>query len=253
MKIDLTGKTAVISGGSGGLGEAMAHVLTGAGAHVALVARNEDKLKKVAAQFGDKASIFVGDASKEDDVARILAEVKARHGDANILINNAGTNLRKNLVDFTLEEFSNVVDSSLITTFLMCRAFVPGMQGKGYGRVINLASMLANVSLLMRTAYSAGKSALLGLTRSLALELAADGITVNVVAPGPIHTDMFYDVIPAGSERERKLAASIPAGRVGEPGDVARAVAFFADSMNGFVTGQTLYVCGGASLGSISL
>ena len=94
---------------------------------------------------------------------------------------------------------------------------------------------------------------MLGMARTWALELAADGITVNVVAPGPIRTDMFYDVIPAGSERERKLAASMPVQRLGEPGDVARAVAFFADPANSFVTGQVLYVCGGTSVGGLAL
>ncbi|HEY1229643.1 MAG TPA: SDR family oxidoreductase, partial [Ramlibacter sp.] len=102
-------------------------------------------------------------------------------------------------------------------------------------------------------AYSATKSGMLGLARTWALELAPHGITVNVVAPGPVHTEMFYDVIPSGSEREQKLAASIPVGRIGESADVARAVSFFTDPANSYVTGQVLYVCGGTSVGALTL
>jgi NAD(P)-dependent dehydrogenase (short-subunit alcohol dehydrogenase family) len=104
-----------------------------------------------------------------------------------------------------------------------------------------------------RTSYSATKAGMLGMARTWALELAAHGITVNVVAPGPIRTDMFFDVVPEGSEKEKQLAASIPVKRLGESADVARAVAFFADPANGFVTGQVLYVCGGTSVGSLNL
>ena len=126
------------------------------------------------------------------------------------------------------------------------------MKARRHGRVILMSSRAA-LGAQTRTAYSATKAGMLGMARTWALELAGDGITVNTVAPGPVHSEMFYDVIPAGSEREQKLAASIPVGRIGEPADVARAIAFFADEGAGFVTGQVLYVCGGASIGSISL
>ena len=118
------------------------------------------------------------------EVAKLAEVVKARVGGPQILINNAGINLRKNLVDFTLEEFRNVLDASLISTFLMCRAFVPGMRGIGYGRILNMSSIMSHVSLAGRAAYSSAKAALLGLTRALALELASDGITVNGISPG---------------------------------------------------------------------
>jgi NAD(P)-dependent dehydrogenase (short-subunit alcohol dehydrogenase family) len=126
------------------------------------------------------------------------------------------------------------------------------MRERHFGRVVLLSSRAA-LGLQTRTSYSATKAGMLGMARTWALELGPDGITVNVVAPGPIRTDMFYDVIEKGSDREQQLAASIPVRRLGVAEDVARAVWFFADPENSFVTGQVLYVCGGASVGSLSL
>ncbi len=149
MKIDLSGRTAVVTGASRGLGEAMAKALAEAGARVALVARDVKRLESVRdaiSQSGGTAAVFAGDVTQEDEVAEVAQGVKELFGNAQILINNAGTNLRKDLVDFSLEEFRGVVDSSLISTFLMCRAFVPGMKGSGYGRVINMASIMGHVS-----------------------------------------------------------------------------------------------------------
>jgi len=151
-----------------------------------------------------------------------------------------------------LDDLDMLVDLHLGCAIQLVQAALPAMRRQRQGRVVLLSSRAA-LGAQTRTSYSATKAGMIGMARTWALELAADGITVNVVAPGPIHTDMFYDVIPAGSERERKLAESIPVKRVGEPGDVARAVSFFVHPDNGFITGQVLYVCGGASLGSISL
>ena len=189
MKIDLSGRTAVITGASRGLGEAMAKALSQAGAQVALVARDVKRLESVRdaiAEQGGTAAIFVCDVTQERDVAAVAGAITERFGHAQILINNAGTNIRKALVDFSLEEFRSVVDSSLISTFLMSRAFVPGMKGTGYGRILNMTSIMSHISLPDRTAYSSAKAALLGFTRSLALELATEGITVNGISPGPV-------------------------------------------------------------------
>ena len=138
MKIDLTGKTAVITGGNRGLGEAMAKALARAGARIALVARNEKRLESVRDAIhadGGTAAAFTADVTQENDVAAVARAVTERFGPPQILINNAGTNIRKPLVDFSLAEFRSVIDSSMISTFLMCRAFVPGMTGLGYGRI----------------------------------------------------------------------------------------------------------------------
>ena len=218
MEIDLKGRIALITGGSRGLGEAMAKALAGAGAQIALVARDRARMERVRddiASIGGAAEVFVADVTREHEVANLAEAVKARFGNPQILINSAGINLRKNLVDFTLEEFRSVVDGSLISTFLMCRAFVPGMMGTGYGRILNMSSIMSHVSLAGRTAYSSAKAALLGLTRALALELAAEGITVNGISPGPIGTDMNLALMN-NPEINAQFLANLPVGRWGK-------------------------------------
>jgi NAD(P)-dependent dehydrogenase (short-subunit alcohol dehydrogenase family) len=180
------------------------------------------------------------------------AQDLARRFDVTTLVHNAGVIRPALLPDVQLDDLDALVDLHLGCAVQLLQAVLPTMRASRFGRVVLLSSRAA-LGAQTRTSYSATKAGMIGMARTWALELAADGITVNVVAPGPVHTDMFYDVIPANSERERKLAASIPVQRVGEPDDVARAVSFFADPANGFITGQVLYVCGGASLGSIAL
>ena len=250
MEVDnkpLSGRVALITGGSRGLGKAMALALAAGGARIALVARDEEKLRESAQAIrsqGGEAETFVADVADERCVGALEKDVASRCGRVQILINNAGINLRKNLLEFTLEEWNRVVNTNLTSVFLMCRAFVPHMKGSGYGRIVNMTSIMSHVSIAQRTAYSSTKAALLGFTKALALELAPEGITVVGISPGPFATEMNTALIQ-NPELNAQFISRIPLGRWGKVEEIGELARFLCSDAAGFITGTDILIDGG--------
>jgi NAD(P)-dependent dehydrogenase (short-subunit alcohol dehydrogenase family) len=237
---------AVVTGGSSGIGAAICRRMIAAGYEVVSVALdppdwNHERLHPVCVDLLDAAATRAA-------AADIAGRFAVTH-----LVHNAGIIRPGLLADVALDDLHALTQLHLGAPLLLLQAVLPGMRAGKFGRVVLLSSRAA-LGLQTRTSYSATKAGIIGMARTWALELASDGITVNVIAPGPIAgTKMFHDVVPAGSERESLLAASVPVRRLGTPQDVARAVMFFGDAEAGFVTGQTLFVCGGASVSSMTI
>jgi NAD(P)-dependent dehydrogenase (short-subunit alcohol dehydrogenase family) len=243
----LNGRVAVITGASRGLGRAMALAVAEAGARVALVSRDEEKLNAVAHEIhasGGQAEAFKADVADEASVAALERAVSLRMGKVQILINNAGVNVRKSITDFTLDEWNFVIGTNMTAAFLMCRSFVPHMKGSGYGRILNMTSTMSHVSLPGRAAYSGSKAGLLGMTRSIALELAPEGITVNGISPGPFATDM-NTAITENPDVNAAFIANVPLGRWGKVEDVGRLAVYLCSDEASFITGTDILIDGG--------
>jgi len=249
MTKPLENRVALVTGASRGLGKAIALALAGAGARLAMVARDIQQLQTAAEEIratGAEAEIFVADVSRESDIEQLAAQVKSRLGRVDILVNNAGINIRKPLVEFTADEWRQVLDTNLTGVFLMCRAFIPLMRGRGYGRILNLTSMMSHVALPGRTAYCASKAGLLGLTRALALEVAPEGITVVGISPGPVATEMNAPLLNDPATYQQ-FTSNIPLGRWGKPEEIGRLALYLCSEEAAFITGVDIVIDGGWS------
>jgi NAD(P)-dependent dehydrogenase (short-subunit alcohol dehydrogenase family) len=243
----LEGKVALVTGASKGLGKAMALALAQAGAKLVLASRDEQLLTQTVAAIraaGSEAEAFPADVSDESQVLALEKAVSARIGRVQILINNAGINLRKPIAEFTLEEWNRVQTTNVTSAFLMCRAFVPQMKDGGYGRIINMTSMMSHVSLPGRIAYATSKAALLGFTKTLALELAPDHITVNGISPGPCSTEINKTLLE-NAELTQFFLSRIPVGRWGRPEEIGELAVFLCSDAAGFITGTDIVIDGG--------
>lgn len=238
--------TAIVTGGSTGIGAAIVQTMLDRGYEVISLSRRRPAISDPRL---DAVEVDLYDAEATRQAA---AEIASKHAVTHI-VHNAGVTRHKPVEDATTGDIDALAQLHLGAALILLQATLPHMKAQHFGRVILISSRAA-LGVVGRTAYSATKAGMIGMGRTWALELAPHGITVNMVAPGPIgSTEMFHDVIPAGSEREKALANAIPVKRLGRPEDVANAVMFFAARDSGFVTGQVLYVCGGASVGTIVL
>ncbi len=234
-----------------GIGLGLTRALLNAGYAVAMFDLNSEAMDKLVAEAGAQAQNLMGvkvDVTSAEQVNAAVAQVAARWKAPDLLVNNAGLTRDKRLVNMSEADWDLVLDVNLKSQFLCAKAVVPGMIEQGFGRIVNISSR-AWLGGFGQANYSAAKGGVISLTRTLAIELAKHGITANAIAPGAIDTPILA---PLSDEQRAKIMATIPVGRIGKPEDIAHAVLMFADPKASYITGQTLYVCGGRSLSSPS-
>ncbi|HST86957.1 MAG TPA: SDR family oxidoreductase [Ktedonobacterales bacterium] len=252
---DLSGRTALVTGGSRGIGLAIGAALAGAGARVALAARHEDQVRAAAGQLDATGKQVIGigaNVSKSDEVARLVDAVEAAFGPVDILVNNAATNVHFGpVLDADDGMWLKMVETNLLSAVRLCRRVVPGMRTRKHGKIINTASVAGIQPGTGQGVYGALKAALIQLTKSLAQELGPDNIQVNAIAPGLVRT-RFAQVLHETPQIRHAIERSTPLGRIAEPDEIAGAALYLASPASDFTTGHVLVVDGGTTLGAFS-
>ena len=246
----LDGQTALITGGGTGLGFGIARSLVGAGAKVVLVGRREDELSNAVCEIGSSASFVAHDVTQLKRAGELIAAAEKNSGTPiSILVNNAGIHLKKPAAETTPEEFQSVLTTHVCAAQALIAAALPGMIARSHGNILFTASMAALFGMPLIIAYSAAKSAYLGMVRSLATEVSGKGVRVNAIAPGWIESPMLRQALNGDALRTGKILGRTPMGRFGEPADIGNAAVFLCSPAAQFITGVVLPVDGGASIG----
>ena len=242
----LKGQVALVTGGSRGIGRAICQHLLDQGAAVAAgYSRDHDAAQELATSAPDRVTVHQGNIGLVADCQRVVAEVMEQHGHVDILVNNAGITSDRTVRKMASDDWDRVITVNLNGAFYMSRAVLQPMIDAGYGRIVNISSVIGETGNIGQANYAAAKSGLFGLTKTLALETARRGITVNCVAPGFIATEMLADV---PEDALATVVGQIPVGRLGEPEDVARVVEFLVDRDAGYITGTVVSVNGGLNM-----
>jgi 3-oxoacyl-[acyl-carrier protein] reductase len=240
--INLREKKALLTGASGGIGKAVARELIAAGANVCLTGRNEEELLKLQNELGDNADIIIADLSDHANIISLVKEAEEKLGGIDILVNNAGITKDNIFLRMSDEEWNDVIDINLNSTFKMTKAVIRGMVKRRYGRIINITSVIGVTGMAGQSNYSASKAAIIGMSKSLAQEVGSRSITVNCIAPGFIESNMTAGLSEA---RKEEILKSIVVKRLGLPEDVSGAVSFLASDSASYITGQTIHINGG--------
>ena len=239
---DLTGKCALVTGASGGIGESVAAALHGQGAAVALSGTRREKLDQVAASLGSRVHVLPCDLRDRAQVSALVSQAEGAMGHLDILVNNAGVTKDNLFMRMKDEEWDEVIAINLTSVFILCRNALRNMMRRRSGRIINISSVTGVTGNAGQGNYAASKAGLIGMTKSLAREVASRGITANCIAPGFIETPMTHAL---NEKQTEAIANAIPAGVIGKPGDVAAGAVFLASDEARYITGETLHINGG--------
>ncbi|HUB61716.1 MAG TPA: SDR family oxidoreductase [Puia sp.] len=242
-------RTAIITGGGSGIGLAIADRFIKAGIRTIIIGRDPHKLAAAQQQLGDNCHPITHDLNDLPSLPGLVRQIVSRFGQIDVLVNNAGINMKKEFMEVTDEEFDNILHTNVKAVFALSREVVKTMLPRRKGNIINISSMASHYGIPKVIAYTASKAAIEGMTRAMAVELSPEGILVNCIAPGFIATEMSAKALNGDPERKQKVFARTPMGRLGDPGEIGDAALFLASGQASYLTGVILPVDGGNSIG----